>query len=154
MAGNLVSMVGLADYLKFRVEAKWDGKTGASMRTESGNVLSIDTPKEFGGFGEGPCPDELFLASISGCVLTTFLWFIRKRGIQIVDIRLEGESEIELVKGAYLIKRIKIRVRIKASKEQAEVAKKCLDLAIRYCHISRSIEHCVPIEVAGEVIVG
>ncbi|HIE23855.1 MAG TPA: OsmC family peroxiredoxin [Candidatus Korarchaeota archaeon] len=148
-----MSMAGLADNLKFRVEIKWDGKAGALMSTGSGNILSIDTPKDFGGFGAAPCPDELFIASISGCILTTFLWFIRKRGVQIVDMRLEAETEIELVKGAYSIKGIKIKAQIRASREQAEGAKKCLDLAIRYCHISRSIERCVPVEIAGEVII-
>ncbi len=144
-------MAELAEHLKFRIEIKWDGKTGASMRTESGRSLTIDTPKKFGGFGEGVCPDELFLASVSGCVLTTFLWFTRKRGVQIKDMSLEAESDVELVKGVYSLKGIKIRVEVEAPKEHVEGARKCLDLAIRYCHISRSIEHCVPVDVVGEV---
>ena len=145
-------MAGLAEHMKFRVKIKWDGKTGASVRTEGGKSFTIDTPKDFGGFGEGVCPDELFLASISGCVLTTFLWFIRKRGVQIKDVNLEAESDVELVKGAYSLKGIRIKVEVEASKEHAKSAKKCLDLAIAYCHISRIIEHCVPVEVVGKVL--
>ncbi len=146
-------MAGLAEKLKFRVKIQWDGRTGASVVTEGGKSFTIDTPKDFGGFGEGVCPDELFLASVGGCVLTTFLWFIRKRGIQIKDINLEAESDVELVKGAYLLKKMKVKVKGYAPKEHVEGAKKCLDLAIAYCHISRSIEHCIPVEVVGEILV-
>jgi len=144
-------MAELEEHLKFRVEMRWNGKTGASIRTESGRSITIDTPKEFGGFGEGICPDELFLASVTGCVLTTFLWFTRKRGVQINDMSLEAESDIELVKGAYSLKGIRIMVKVKAPEEYVEGVRKCLDLAIRYCHISRSIESCVPVDVIGKV---
>jgi len=52
----------------------------------------------------------------------------------------EAESNIELIRGAYSLKGIKIKVKVKASEEQAEKVKRCLNLAMRYCHVSRSIE--------------
>ena len=65
---------------------------------------------------------------------------MRKRGVQIEDMEMEAESNIELIKGAYSLKGIKIKVKVKASEEQAEKVKRCLNLAMRYCHVSRSIE--------------
>ncbi len=146
-------MSELPENLKFKIEARWDKKTGANIRFESDRSLIIDTPTEFGGRGTALCPDELFLTSIAGCVLTTFLWFTRKRGVKINDMRLDAESEIELIKGAYSFKAIRITIEISAPEEYADKAKTCLDLAIRYCHISRGIEHCIPIDVTGKVIV-
>ncbi|RLG40150.1 MAG: hypothetical protein DRO05_07055 [Thermoproteota archaeon] len=145
-------MSELKEHLKFGIKAEWDGKTGAEVRTEAGKIFSIDTPTEFGGYGRAPCPDELFLTSIAGCVLTTFLWFTRKRGVEISEVRLDAESEVELVKGAYSLKAIRVKVEVRAPEQHVSAARKCLDLAIRYCHISRSIEQCVRVEVLGEVL--
>ena len=147
-------MSELKEHLKFGIKAEWDGKTGANVRTDMGKTFSIDTPTEFGGYGGAPCPDELFLTSVAGCILTTFLWFTRKRGVEISGVKLDAESEVELVKDAYSLKVIRIKVEVRAPEQHISSARKCLDLAIRYCHISRSIEPCIQVEISGEVLPG
>lgn len=146
-------MSELPKNLEFKIKASWDGKSGVKMMTSGGKTISTDTPSEFGGLGASPCPDELFLASIAGCVLTTFLWFVRKKGIKISDVRLEARSEIELAKAVYTFRKVKIFAEIFTPEEYVEAARSCLDLAIKYCHIFKGIEHCIPIEVSGKVLV-
>ncbi len=144
-------MPELKKRLGFRMEGKWDGRTGVIMTTSKGKTLHIDTPEEFDGFGTAPCPDELFLASIAGCVLTTFLWFSRRRDVEISDLKLKAQSEIELEREGYSFKGIKVSLEVKVPVGCMEKAEKCLDLAIKYCHISKGVKPCIPLEIEGRV---
>lgn len=136
----------------YDVKVSWDGESGGDVIFKD-HSLKIDTPIKYGGQGKGLCPDELFFASIAGCLTTTFLFFKRKLRLEIngLEISVKGEIDSRGSKG-YFIGRIRAIIRIEVKSGDEERAQRCSDLAKEYCHITRSIEGCLPIKISSEII--
>ena len=146
---DLPSFVKRLDY---GVTLSWDGETGASVECDNCGDLKIDMPREFSGNGNGPCPDQLFLASLGGCLLTTFLHFAKRLHLEAKDVNISVGGNISLRKGVgYRVGQVEARIRVTADDEDAELAEKCSELARDYCHITRSIEDSVRVDVSVEV---
>ena len=133
---------------EYEVRVRWDGESGGDATFNNDYSLKIDTPIKHGGLGRGLCPDELFFASIAGCLTTTFLFFKRKLRLKIngLEISVNGEIDSRGSRG-YFIGHIRAVMRIKVNNGDEERAQRCSDLAKEYCHITRSIEGSLPIEI-------
>ena len=135
------------DRLEYGVDILWDGSTGGLVSCD-GRGFRVDTPAEWGGGSRGPCPDELFLASLGGRLLTTFLHFARRLGVTPGDVRISTSMEIALggVEG-YRIQGVRAEIWVEAEEEVLERVRRCVELAVNYCHITRSLEEAIPLEV-------
>ncbi|MEM4165026.1 MAG: OsmC family protein [Nitrososphaerales archaeon] len=137
----------------YRCEASitWDGKTGGSVRSRRFELL-FDMPEEFGGLGRSFCPDELFLSAVGCCLITTFLSFKSRFKLAVKGLRAKVEGEVKLMGSeGYRIKAIKVKLEASTSEDGVERVKRYFELAKEYCHITRSIEGCIPIDVQIEV---
>lgn len=133
-------------HLEFQVDTKWDGKLGGIVETEQGYRLKFDIPLAFDGPGQAFCPDELFLASIAGCLMNTFFHFQERFEFEIVAFSIQVRVEVEFEHGRYRITIIKVKGTLTIREGYEELGKECLRLAKDYCHISRSLAPCIPIE--------
>jgi organic hydroperoxide reductase OsmC/OhrA len=129
---------------------EWDGATGGVIRCDNCSELRLDTPVDFSGLGSAPCPDQLFLASISGCLLTTFLHFARRLGAEVESVSVHARVELSMGKEGYRIRRVSSKILVEAAPEVAELAERCARLGRDYCHITRSLEASFPVEVEVE----
>jgi len=138
--------------LKYQVEIDWDGRSGGRVECENCGDLTLDTPREFSGLGRGPCPDQLFLAAVGGCLLTTFLHFRNRLKVDVEGVKITASTELALRQPeGYRIRCVKATMRVEAGEEDVDLARRCAELARDYCHITRSIEGSVPLEVSVEV---
>jgi len=145
-------LVQFKEHLSYQVEVDWDGASGGLIECENCGDLKLDMPREFSGLGRSPCPDQLFLAAIGGCFLTTFLHFKNRLKLDVEDVRIMVSAEIDLKPSeGYRIGSVNAVMRIRADAEDAELARRCAELARDYCHITRSIEPSLPVGVAIEV---
>ena len=128
------------DNIQYRASATWDKETGGTVK--SGDyVVEFDTPERYGGIGRASCPDQLFLASITGCLMNTFLNFKRRLEAETSDIVIEAEMDIEMQGNeGYKIKEIGLVIKAAAPDEMLKLNRKCAELAFDYCHITKSIE--------------
>ena len=55
--------------------------------------LNADVSAAEGGADEGPSPHDLYDAALGACKALTVLWFARKKGIAVDDIRTEVHSD-------------------------------------------------------------
>jgi organic hydroperoxide reductase OsmC/OhrA len=129
---------------------EWDGETGGVIQCNSCSELRLDMPVEFDGQGKGPCPDQLFLASISGCLLTTFLHFARRLGVDVRSINIRSNAELSMGEEGYRIRMVSSRILFAAAPEATELAERCARLSKEYCHITRSLEASFPVNVEIE----
>lgn len=136
---------------KFRATLIWDGHSGGKVQTGRFRGIRLDMPRRFGGRERYPCPDELFLASIAGCLLTTFLYFKRKIRANVKAMEISTSATIGMRPEGYRISGVKARMYAKTSNENKVDVRKCIELAIEYCHITRSLERAIPIHVTGRV---
>jgi len=137
--------------LRFHADLFWDGESGAEVNAGRFPGLKLDMPVEFGGKGRYPCPDELFLAAIGGCLLTTFLHFKKKLNVNVAEFeisingRLRGDTE------GYKIAGIEAVISARAKKNDEKGLRRCIRLAKEYCHITRTLGKTVPIEIADRI---
>jgi uncharacterized OsmC-like protein len=134
----------LKKHLTYGANAKWNHKTGGTA-TINGFTQDFDTPKEHGGNETAPCPDQLFMTSLAGCVVTTFNYYRKVLNVETKDLIVKVSSNIELETNGYRITGINIRMQVWSNQEYSELNKKCAKRALEYCHLTKSIEHAIPI---------
>ena len=130
---------------------EWDGSTGGEVRFSDQPPLRFDIPKGFGGRGEGYCPEEVFLASIAACLVTTFAYLRPRLGLKARSLRVEAVDYVAMEGGGYRVTEARLKVRLEVERGQSELGERCVRLAEEYCHIARSIGACIPIRVEVEV---
>lgn len=137
----------LPDKLEFNVEVKWDGETGGLVNV-GGRRLLIEIPKEFGGKGGNFCPDELLMASIGGCLLTTLIWLAKRLKVKLSDVEVQVKGIVEGGLSGYEVSRVEasISVTIKRGEDKARV-ERLVKLAEEYCHITRALSQGVRLQL-------
>lgn len=131
---------------KCSVTVNWDGLTGGEAKT-SQRKLDFDMPKEFNGLGRSFCPDELLLSAIGGCLITTFLNFKERFNLPLKKIQVNVRGEVKLVEGAYRVNGVEVKMEASTAGDEVERVRRFIELAKEYCHITRSLEGCIPITV-------
>lgn len=133
-------------HLEFQINTQWDGQLGGIVEVEHGYHLKFDIPLTFGGPGKAFCPDELFLASIAGCLMNTFLHFQGQIEFEMVAFSVHVRAVMNFERGKYWITKINVEGTLTIEEGDEELGEECLRLAKDYCHISRSLAPCIPIE--------
>ena len=137
----------LKEKLHYHAYSKWNKETGGTA--DAGNFqIPFDMPEEYGGKETAPCPDQLFLASLTGCLMNTFLYYQRVMGADTLDIKVDADAEITLKNPhGYRMTGIEIRITIQSDEENLELNRKCAENARDFCHLTKSIEPSIPLTV-------
>ena len=135
----------------YNAQVEWDGKTGGTATATEGRTVVFDTPKTYGGNGNGICPDELFVSSVLGCLMNTFLDFQRKTNLEVISIDLHGAATAKFDSEGYQIVGLKIGGVVVVHPDEIEFGERALVMMKKYCHITRTIKECLPIEYDVEV---
>jgi uncharacterized OsmC-like protein len=144
----------LKKQLKYAADAEWNHESGGTTQV---NVFKIDfdTPREHGGNGTAPCPDQLFMASLAGCIINTFNYYREMLNVVTSDLKVNVSSKIELTKSdGYRVTHINVEINAWCSSENMEANQKCAERARDYCHITKSIEQAIPITTTIKVYTG
>jgi len=139
------------DNVKFWTRLRWDRGSGGEVATRRFRGLKLDMPTRFGGKGRYICPDELFLSSVAGCLLTTFLYFKRKLKVHLEDLEISVNGTLRAGSEGYGISEIRGMIFIKVKKNDEIGVRKCIKLAEEYCHITRTLEKVVPIKIMERI---
>nr|MDO8134173.1 OsmC family protein [Candidatus Njordarchaeum guaymaensis] len=140
--------------IEFQASLSWDGKSGGEVKVSSGHALRIDTPRDFGGEGRYPCPDELFFSAIGGCLITTFLYMHKKIMFNLKGLQVSVTGNVESMgTEGFRIRRVGANMNVETDQEGKDKARNCIEMTKRFCHITRSIEKSIPIEISWKVTV-
>jgi organic hydroperoxide reductase OsmC/OhrA len=140
--------------IEFKAELSWDGKTGGEIIVGKGFKLHVDTPKEFGGEGKNPCPDEFFFSAIGGCLLTTFLYMKKKLEFNLKDLRIVVVGDVQS-RGpeGFRVAGARVNLSVETDAEGEAQARKCIEMTEKFCHITQSLEKANPIRILSNVVV-
>jgi peroxiredoxin-like protein len=136
----------------FKVATNWsDGKTGVVKNKEHLSV-KIATPPEFNGPSGYFSPEELFLASINSCIMTTFFYFAERFSFSFLSYESEASGEVIFEDGKFAFSSIIVKpvIKVKDTTEK-EKAAKGIEKSEKYCLISNSVK--ADIKVLPEIIV-
>ncbi|MFW9843659.1 MAG: OsmC family protein, partial [Candidatus Thorarchaeota archaeon] len=92
------------------------------------------------------CPDELFVSSILGCLNNTFLDFQRKFEMVLKAFTLNGVATAIFDGEGYMITGMKVSGEVVVGEDELQTGERCIELMKEYCHLTRTIKQCLPIE--------
>ncbi len=125
----------------FRNTVKWDEGKKATLSNQNNPEIEISTPPEFNGPQGYWSPEELFLASINSCIMTTFLYFVEKFSASFLTYDSKIEGEVNLRGGRLLFTSITVRPEIRVPDEtQAQRIAELVAKSEKYCLVSCSVE--------------
>ena len=102
--------------------------------------LQVGPAPEFEGSPETLNPEEMFVASINNCLMTTYFYFVRKLNIEIVSYYSDAEGQIEKQKDGFRFTKVEVRAKVTLQQQDlVEKARELGDLAEKYCLVSRSV---------------
>jgi len=134
----------LKRHLHYAAEAEWDHETGGTAKLDA-FTQQFDTPREHGGNETAPCPDQLFMVSLAGCIINTFNYYRVMLEAETRDLKVNASMDIELTDTeGYRVTGIDIDIHVWSDQENEELNRRCAERATQYCHLTRSIEPAIP----------
>lgn len=136
--------------MEYVANTEWDGKTGGIARLRESELV-FDTPEIYGGRGQGLCPYRLFIAGVLGCLNNTFLDVKRRSELELISFSLEGKLIVQFDGEGYSITKLLVTGEVEVGEEALYLGERCVELAKKYCPLTRSTKDCIPIEYAIKV---
>ena len=134
----------------YRTTVSWTEEKKGFLCSSGKPTIEVSTPPEFRGHEGIWTPEDLFVASVNACIMTTFLHYTEKEGIEFLSYKSEGEGILERVDNTFMISEIKIKPRILVKQENdIQRVKNIIELCEKNCLISNSIKSMV--EVIPEI---
>lgn len=131
----------------------WRGGKAGVVKMSGRPDVEFATPPDFGGPGGYWSPEDLFLASVNSCILTTFTYFAERFGILFEGYESGIKGEVELVGGKFAFTKITVTPRVYiADGAQTPKVQDALAKSEKYCLISASIK--TPITVTPQIVAG
>ena len=131
--------------------SRTSGRSG-TLTAEGKPALPVSSPPEFKGEEGRWTPEDLFVAAIDACTMTTFTSFAERLQIPVVGYRSEGEGLLEFVDDGYRFTRVVLRPTVTVADAAAiEPVAKAMRDAHKACLIGRSVIAEVVVEPRFEV---
>lgn len=131
----------------YRTTVRWTEQRKGRLAAAGKPDLEVATPPEFKGHGGIWSPEDLFVASVNICTMSTFLALADRAGYQFQSYESEAEGRLELIDGKFRFTAITLRPRIALAPGGDPVkAKELLEKAEASCLISNSITARVTME--------
>jgi formylmethanofuran dehydrogenase subunit E len=135
---------------EYRTETEWkDGKEGVLKAAQKHDVR-IGCPPEFGGKPVYWSPEDLLVASVEICIMTTFLDLLGKTKCTISSFKSETVGRAQLVDRKFKFKTIEVKpvVIIYDSNEKDKIGKLLYKSAER-CMVSNTLN--IKVEIKPEI---
>jgi len=128
----------------------WKQGRQATLGARDNPALEVATPPEFGGPARTWCPEELFVASVESCLMSTFLYFVDR--FQLSLARYSSRSKGILNKAADGLRFSGVESRIEVAWADAAARQKADSLRLKeklekYCPVSASLSCPVSIQI-------
>jgi organic hydroperoxide reductase OsmC/OhrA len=131
----------------YRVEINWLENRAGKVRSEGKPSFRVASPPEFKGEAGVWSPEDLFVAAVNACTMTTFIAFATRLQLPLRSYESSGEGLLEFVDGRYKFTKVILRPVIEVGgKEFVPQAEKILHDAHHNCLIANSIQAEVVVE--------
>lgn len=131
----------------YHTSVRWTEQRKGTISCAGKPDVAVATPSEFKGHEGVWSPEDLFVASVNVCVMTTFLAVAERAGLPFASYESTAEGRLELVEGKFQFTVITIKpiITLKAAGDTAK-AKELIEKAEANCLISNSMKARVTLE--------
>jgi organic hydroperoxide reductase OsmC/OhrA len=136
----------------YQTELKWVGHRAGMIGSYGKPEFRVASPPEFQGEAGVWTPEDLFVASVEACTMTTFIAFAERKKLPIVSYASYAEGVLENIRGNYQFTKIILKPTIVIAKdEDRESAETTLHQAHSACFIANSVLSEVFLEPKFEI---
>jgi len=126
-------------YLFKNTAYKEGGKSAKTIFSGPGE-LEIGPAPEFNGNPKTLNPEEMFVAAINNCLMTTFFYFVRKSNVEILSYYSKAEGQVEKQADGFRFTNVKVHAEVTLQHQDiVEKVSEFGNLAEKYCLVSRSV---------------
>jgi organic hydroperoxide reductase OsmC/OhrA len=136
---------------EYRTSTVWKTERTGVIASEGKPDLSVASPPEFKGVAGVWTAEDLFVAAIDICQMTTFLAFAARSDLQLVSYVSKAEGLLEFDGGGYRFTKVTLRPRITVADgtEKTQV-EQIVHQAHTQCLVGRSVNTTV--EVIPDIV--
>lgn len=117
-----------------------EGDESAKTIFSGPGEMEVGPAPEFEGKPETLNPEEMFVAAINNCLMTTFFYFVGKLNVDILSYCSDAKGRVEKQTDGFRFTNVKVRAKVTVQNQDlAEKANEIGDLAQKYCLVSRSV---------------
>ena len=142
----------------YNVDVNWENSRkgiicSPELNKKQGVCIEVATPPEFSKGIEGIwSPEHLFVAAISGCLMTTFLAIADNSTLEFTSFSCQAKGKLEMVEGKLLMSEILLQPTVVIHNEKyRDKAMRILKKAENACLISNSVKSKITMEINIEV---
>jgi len=142
----------------YNVDINWENSRKGIMcspelNKENGVCIEVATPPEFPKGMEGIwSPEHLFVAAVSGCLMTTFLAIAENSTLEFASFNCEAKGKLEHVEDVLMMSEILLKPTVVIYNEAyRDKATRILKKAENACLITHSIKSKITMEITIEV---
>lgn len=130
----------------YRTNVAWTGTRAGRLECDGKPGFRVASPPEFKGEAGVWSPEDLFVASVNICTMTTFLSFAERAKVVLHGYHSDAEGTLELVEGGFRFTRIVLRPRVTVLAGHEAQARQAMEEAHRKCLVSNSMRCEVVVE--------
>jgi len=102
--------------------------------------LEVGPAPEFEGKPETLNPEEMFVAAINNCLMTTFFYFVRKLNVEVLSYYSDARGLVEKQTDGFRFTNMEVRAEVTLQQQDVvEKVRRLGGLAEKYCLVSRSV---------------
>jgi len=134
----------------FRTELRWQKDKQADLNARDNPSLSVATPPEFGGPTRTWCPEELFVASIESCLMSTFLYFADRFSLSLTAYSSTAKGILGKTADGLRFTGMEVRIEVAWGDDESLAKADSLGLEEKlekYCPVSASLNCPVSIQI-------
>jgi len=131
----------------YKNSIEWQEEKKGIISSDDKPSIKVATPPEFKGHAGIWNPEDLFIASVNTCIMTTFLYLADRNNLEFISYKSDAEGILELVGNKFMFSEITIRPLI-VIKQDSDLSKTkdLIELSEKSCLISNSIKSQVKVE--------
>lgn len=136
----------------YDVGVRWSREKRGVLSAAGKSDLEIASPPEFRGHAGVWSPEDLLVAAVNACTMTTFLSAVARRELKLVSYESDATGTLEMADGKFRFTRVVLKPRIVVARAaDREPALAAFREAEAGCLIAHSIR--ATIEAAPEISV-
>ncbi len=125
----------------YHTDLAWTGNRSGILSALNKQAFPVSAPPEFKGEPGVWTPEDLFVASVSICLMTTFMSFASKSGLAVKSYADSAEGVLEFIDERYRFTQVILKPQILLeSQDRIEEAERILEKAHAQCLIANSIK--------------
>jgi len=125
----------------YKNSIRWEGERRGIVSSDNKPSFKVATPPEFKGHPGIWSPEDLFVASVNVCIMTTFLHYAERNKLEFLSYKSDAEGVLEIIDNNFMFSEIKIRPLLAVKKDSdINKAKDLIELSEKNCLISNSIK--------------